>query len=201
MAEGGEEERSADSAGKTVCAAAPLHDTTPLYLPPGPTFEREHAQLTRDDPTPAVENTTAITEAREWDGLAPQTVLAVAALLRLGACVAVGALELALPYWLLAPPANIGGEEGCFENLEVYCGMAFDKKENVTSLCSDGEDDSLLVWNKETIAILKQRKGSLKENQLLAVSYLWELCYDLLLAKHDNVSASPGFEALGLRPN
>ena len=26
-----------------------------------------------------------------------------------------------------------------------------------------------------------------------------ELCYDLLLAKHDNVSASPGFEALGLR--
>ena len=30
------------------------------------------------------------------------------------------------------------------------------------------------------------------------ISYLWELCYDRLLAKHDNVSASPGFEALGL---
>ena len=26
-----------------------------------------------------------------------------------------------------------------------------------------------------------------------------ELCYELLLAKHDNVSASPRFEALGLR--
>ena len=97
--------------------------------------------------------------------------------------------------------ANIGGEEGCFENLEVYCGMAYDKKESVASLCSDGADESLLVWNKETVAILKERKGDLKENQLLAVSYLWELCYDLLLAKDDNVSTSPGFEALGLRPN
>ena len=36
------------------------------------------------------------------------------------------------------------------------------KKENVTSLCSDGKDNSLLVWNKETIAILKQRKSILK---------------------------------------
>ena len=26
-----------------------------------------------------------------------------------------------------------------------------------------------------------------------------ELCYDVLLAKYDNVPASPGFEALGLR--
>ena len=67
---------------------------------------------------------------------------------------------------------NIGGVGGCFENLEVYCGMAFDKQENVTSFCSDGRDDSLLVWNKEIIDILKQRKGSVRENQLLAVSYL-----------------------------
>jgi len=72
----------------------------------------------------------------------------------------------------------------------------FGKKEIVTSLCSDGRGDNILVWNKETIDILKQRKGNLKENQLLAVSYLWELCYNLLLAKYDNVSASTGFEAL-----
>ena len=96
--------------------------------------------------------------------------------------------------------ANIGGVGGCFENLEVYCGMAFDKQENVTSLCLDGRDNSLLVWNKETIDILKQQTGSIREYQLLAVSYLWELCYDLLLEKYGNVSASPGFEALGLRP-
>ena len=79
--------------------------------------------------------------------------------------------------------------------------MSFDKMKDVTSICSDGTDDSLFVWTKECLDILKQRDGKLKDNQLLAISYLWELCYDLLLAKHDNVSASPGFEALGLRIN
>ena len=96
---------------------------------------------------------------------------------------------------------NVGGVGGCFENLEVYCGMAFDKTEDVQSICSVEIDNSLFVWSKECLDILKQRDGNLKDSQLLAISYLWELCYDLLLAKHDNVSASPGFEALGLRIN
>ena len=37
--------------------------------------------------------------------------------------------------------------------------------------------------------------------QLDDVSYLWELGYDLILTKSDNVSTSPGFEAPGLRVN
>ena len=45
------------------------------------------------------------------------------------------------------------------------------------------------------------KKGDLSKLQLDAVAYLWELCYDLLLGKSDNVSTSPGFEALGLRVN
>ena len=36
---------------------------------------------------------------------------------------------------------------------------------------------------------------------LNAIAYLWELCYDLLLATDENVSVSPGFEAFGLRVN
>ena len=106
--------------------------------------------MTRDDPTPAVENTTAITEAREWDGLAPQTVLAVAALLRLGVCVAVGALELALPYWLLALPANIGGLGGTppgngaadLATAAAACALARSRKgtrlRSAVNLCSFG---------------------------------------------------------------
>ena len=70
---------------------------------------------------------------------------------------------------------NAGDVGGYFENLEVYCGMAFDKTEDVTSICSDGADNSLVVWTKECLGILKQRDGNLKDNQLLAISYLWEL--------------------------
>ena len=96
---------------------------------------------------------------------------------------------------------NIGEIEGCFDNREVYCGMAFDRTEDVTPLCSEGVENSLFVWSKGYIDITKQRDCSLQESQLLAISYLWEICDDLLLAKKDNVSGSPGFKALGLRVN
>ena len=43
--------------------------------------------------------------------------------------------------------------------------------------------------------------GKMQTLQLDAISYLSELCYDLLLANGDNVSASPRFESLGLREN
>ena len=45
------------------------------------------------------------------------------------------------------------------------------------------------------------KRGDLSKLQLDAVSYLWELSYDLLIAKSDNVSTSLGFEALGLKVN
>ena len=48
---------------------------------------------------------------------------------------------------------------------------------------------------------LRKRGGDLKRLQLDAVSYLWELCYDIALARSNNVSVSPGFESLGLRVN
>ena len=89
---------------------------------------------------------------------------------------------------------NFGEIEGYFENIEVYCGMEFDRKEDFTPLCSEGAENSLFVWIKDCITILKQRYCSLQESQLLEISYLWEICDDLLLAKKDNVSFSPGFE-------
>ena len=95
---------------------------------------------------------------------------------------------------------NLGAIEGNFENLVMYCGMAYDKRGNIAPLCSESADDSLFVWSKETIGELKKR-GDVQKLQLHAVAYLWEICYDLALAKHDNVSESPGYESLGLRVN
>ena len=82
----------------------------------------------------------------------------------------------------------------------MYCGMAFDVKE-ISPLCSIDANDSLLVWSENCINELKKKNGKLERMQVDAVSYLWEICYDILIAPGDNVSESPGFEALGLRTN
>ena len=94
---------------------------------------------------------------------------------------------------------SIGAAEGTFDNLAMYCGMAYDKGGNTGPLTSVGAANSLYVWSKDATNELN-KKGDLSKLQD-AVAYLWELCYDLLLGKSDNVSTSPGFEALGLRVN
>ena len=92
---------------------------------------------------------------------------------------------------------------GHFENLVMYYGMAFDKNQDTRPLCSVDAADSLFVISDRTVKELKRRAEkkvvSLKRMQLTAVSYLWELCYDVMLAKSENVSDSPGFEAFDLR--
>ena len=96
---------------------------------------------------------------------------------------------------------NLGGVGGHFGFLKMYCAMAFDRKEDVAPLCSEGESSSLFVWSREALARLAKEDGNLRNRQLDAVAYLWELCYDLVLAASDNVSQSPGFESFGLRNN
>jgi len=96
---------------------------------------------------------------------------------------------------------NLGGEGGYFEYLQMYCAMAFDRKGDVTPLCSRGESTSLFAWSKETLATLTNGEGNLRNRTLDAVAYLWELCYDFALAAIDNVSQSPRFESFGLRNN
>jgi ribosomal protein L15 len=96
---------------------------------------------------------------------------------------------------------NLGAIKGYFDNLEMFCGMAFDVKQCVTPLCSNGADDSVFIWSTLTIDELKKKEGNLQKYQLDALSYMWELCYDLVLGKSDNVSQSPGFESFGLRVN
>ena len=79
--------------------------------------------------------------------------------------------------------------------------MAFDSKGGVFTIYSGGSNDSVLVWSKESITGLKKRNGKLQTLQLEAIAYLWEIFRDLLLAKGENISISPGYELLGLRVN
>ena len=60
-----------------------------------------------------------------------------------------------------------------------------------------------MFWCSESVNKLTKRDGNGKMQtlQLDEISYLSELCYDLLLANGENVSASPRFESLGLRDN
>lgn len=47
------------------------------------------------------------------------------------------------------------------------------------------------VWSKQVIKFLKERAElkdiTLKREQIISVSYLWEICYDLMLAKNDDI--------------
>ena len=60
---------------------------------------------------------------------------------------------------------NLGGEGGYFEYLQMYCAMAFDRKGDVTALCSEGESNSLFAWSKETLAKLTNGEGNLKNKK------------------------------------
>jgi len=51
---------------------------------------------------------------------------------------------------------NIGALGGYFYNLGRYCGMAFYSKGYTTPLFSDGKEDCLFIWSRETIDTLKK---------------------------------------------
>ena len=48
---------------------------------------------------------------------------------------------------------------GVFQNLSMYCGMAFDKKQDVKTLCSYGSDDSLCVCLEQTKHCKVEQEG------------------------------------------
>jgi len=96
---------------------------------------------------------------------------------------------------------NLGGRKGYFDNLVMYCALAFNRTDDLSDFCPKEADEDYFVWSQGTIAELIKRSSPLEHLQLDMIAYLWELVYDLMLGKDDNVSQSPGFEALGLRVN
>ena len=94
---------------------------------------------------------------------------------------------------------NLGAVRGYFDDLAMYCGLGFDAKADLSSLLSSSMSTGVFIWSTEVMEELNKKGGNLQRLQLNALSYLWEICYDLVLAKCDNVSDSPGFESFGLR--
>jgi hypothetical protein len=94
-------------------------------------------------------------------------------------------------------------KKGHFEDLKFYVGMAFDAKDAGPIYARDEDDNNLFVWSNEFISFLTERAGkketTLERMQLTSASYLWELCYDLMLAHVENISVSAGIEGLGLK--
>ena len=43
---------------------------------------------------------------------------------------------------------NIGAVRGYFGDIEVYCGMGFDREEDVSPLCLVNSDKNLFAWSK-----------------------------------------------------
>lgn len=90
-----------ENVGKT-----PHNDASPLYLRPSPQLETDHIELKRSSLT-----SSAGISADPWDGLEVHNILNVVAVLYFLVFVVVGALELALPYWIAIPSAY--GGLGC----------------------------------------------------------------------------------------
>jgi hypothetical protein len=87
---------------------------------------------------------------------------------------------------------------GHFENLTQYCAFPIDRsKQNlIKKICNP--NGQFLEWPTNVLQIIS-KDGQVKGNefvdiQLDLVSYLFELCYDLCLSRHNNISQSPGFE-------
>eukprot|EP00985_Skeletonema_marinoi_P012819 scaffold6265_cov120-Skeletonema_marinoi.AAC.11 len=97
---------------------------------------------------------------------------------------------------------TIGVRKGHFDDLSMYCGMAFDPSESdgVSNICSDGEIGSLFVWSKEVMRELNKKEGELRKVQLDAISICGSFAM-IYCWPRVQCSASPGFESLGLRVN
>ena len=55
--------------------------------------------------------------------------------------------------------SNLGAAEGTFDNLVMYCGMAYNKKGNTEPLRSVGAAKSMYIWSKEVTDELNKKGG------------------------------------------
>jgi hypothetical protein len=90
-------------------------------------------------------------------------------------------------------------KRGTFESLDAYVGVCF-TYENIPG-CFSGKHGLLehTAEEEEWISNINFQGKSGEQKYMQMAAYLFELGYDLALAKVDNVSQSPGFEGCGLR--
>jgi hypothetical protein len=95
--------------------------------------------------------------------------------------------------------ANDGMRRGYFDNLQLFCGLGFNRT-NLESLKPLVECDSIFSWKKDVLERIQKKSfcgaRNIQDKQLHMVAYLCEICYELALAPEDNVSQSQGFESV-----
>lgn len=91
-----------------------------------------------------------------------------------------------------------GVQNGFFEDLQLYVGLGFSRQqpEHEKLVAVEG---GMLRWDGCILERLDRANlgcNTLKDKQLHAVGYLFELCYDLSLSSKHNLSQNPEFESL-----
>mmetsp|Transcript_25924 Transcript_25924/g.29953 ORF Transcript_25924/g.29953 Transcript_25924/m.29953 type:complete len:304 (+) Transcript_25924:1082-1993(+) len=78
--------------------------------------------------------------------------------------------------------------KGFFHQLQVFVALAFDRSN--TSHLIDTSKLGIFEWDDETMDHIKKWKvtGRVIDKQLIMVSYLFELVYDMMISPADNVS-------------
>ena len=77
--------------------------------------------------------------------------------------------------------------------------MAFDRDGNTEGLTSSTEGSNIFRWSKNVLEGVEQMNeggcSTLREKQLVIVSYFFELCYEICLSPEHDISENPGFES------
>jgi hypothetical protein len=96
-----------------------------------------------------------------------------------------------------ATAAPVRSRRGFFDDLTVYCGLAFSRGSPSLHFLQDDEN-GIFRWDKDCLSSLLKVKipgtVTLNDKKLHMVAYLCELGYDLMIAPDANISKSPGFE-------
>ena len=92
-------------------------------------------------------------------------------------------------------------QRGHFEDLQQCVLLGFDRRTDRAAVkkAITAKDNGIFVWSDATMAMIEKwdcKGASLEDKQLHMVGYAAELFYDLMIAKADNVSRSPGFESI-----
>ena len=101
--------------------------------------------------------------------------------------------ELYYPDWTL--DSNTSIRRVCFQNLEQYYAVGFNRSLNVDSFCL--ESKGIFWWNEASLEEIIKLKyydcSTLREKQLVMIGYCLELGYDLMINPNDNVARVNGF--------
>ena len=104
-------------------------------------------------------------------------------------------------WFYICHPSKVGGHRdkdlrwGHFDDLIHYVALGFSLSNGVDNL--EREKDGVFVWSERTLNTLKATHmggATMKTKKLVLIAYLFEIYYDLLITRKNNVSHSFGLE-------